>query len=403
MSTLCRRCFHLVPAGREWVLCLSDRCREVADLDGELSPLVLDPRREEGLWSRFSGRVNLDAPCPVCAQLGTLRLACPRCHRELPGAETADDHVIAVLGAKDAGKTHYLATLYHALAEAEEPAGGEAWELELDEAARERLRAELWRPLFEEMRELEATPATRRPEEMNLLLHHRETGRRVLAVFQDLSGEILSDRRRLAREELVLHARGVILLADPLAFDGRSRGRRGAWHHGQPTCVEVLRAYRQAAEERAHRAASREEQAERNLLPEHKVLAVAVTKADLVLRSRSHPFWDGAGSAAAWESGYWERRAGDDRLAREWLLERTGPELARLARPFADVGWFFVSSFGYEHKPHTETLVKPPSPLRVHEPLFALLDRFAAEPAARRRPGRCGAEVDRESPIPEAL
>jgi len=404
MSTLCRKCFHLIPKGREWVICLSDRCRETVDIHGEVRPLTLNPKRETGLWSQFSRRVNLDAPCPVCGQFDSLRLACSRCLHELPGAETADDHVIAVLGAKDAGKTHYLATLYHMLAEAEEPAGGDAWELEIDEATRERIRDELWRPLFEEMRELDATPATRRPEEMNLILYHRETGRRILVAFQDLSGEVLSDRQRLEREEFLLHARGVILLADPLAFDAPGSCRRSRWHHDQPTCTEILRDYRRAIEQRARRVESREEQSERNLLPEHKVLAVAVTKADLILRNKSHRFWNGLSSAGASESGFWEARAEDDHLTRKWLLERTGPELARLAEPFADAGYFFVSSFGYEHKPHTETLVKPPSPLRVHEPLFALLDRFQHDtPYREDRTSNRNVVTDADSPLPETL
>jgi hypothetical protein len=383
MSTLCRSCFDLVAPGDEWVLCASDACTAIRHVNGEVRPRVMDPSREKGLRSRFRRRVRIDVLCPHCKQLDTLRFACPVCKREIPDTRTTDDHLIAVLGAKEAGKTHYLATLYHVLAEAEEPAGDETWEVKLPEKRRKELREELWQPLFEDQRELLATPLKHRFD-MDLVLRHRQTERRVLVAFRDLSGEVQTDRQLLPKEEFLLHASGVILLADPLALEGFPKGRWTRPHQEElPPCTEVLRHYRQALETRSKQVRSREEQEERRLLPEHKLLAVAVTKADIALRNRkNHRFWNGADSEPL-EPGYWERRRDESDDARDWLLGYTGRELARLASAFGDVSYFFVSSYGYEHKPDTKTLAKPPTPLRVHEPLFALLDRLGGAPDRR--------------------
>ena len=383
MSTLCLKCFHLVPRGEELVLCTSERCRRIGDVKGDEKPRVMVPKRERGMWRRFPPRVRIDIPCPYCKQIDTIRYACPRCKHELPDTRNADDHLIAVLGAKEAGKTHYLAALYHVLAEAEDPAGDAVLEVELTEERRSKLREEFWHRLFEEQRELPATPPFASLD-MHLLLHQRQTDQRILVAFQDLSGEIITDSDLLGKQEFLLHASGVILLADPLALPGGPTRWTRPHHEKLPSCTEVLRGYLSALERRATRVGSRREQEERRLLPEHKVLAVAVSKADLVLRKRSHWFWkeDNLDPLAP---GYWDRRYEQSEEARNWLLARTGSELARLASRFADASYFFTSSYGYEHtpwkhddppKPRTRTLVKRPTPLRVQEPLFALLDRL---------------------------
>jgi hypothetical protein len=113
-----------------------------------------------------------------------------------------------------------------------------------------------------------------------------------------------------------------------------------------------------------------------------------VTKADLIL-SRGHSFWPPADGQdrdddAFLSPGYWRRRAAASDEARTWLDQRTGGNLEPLAARFEDASYFFISNYGYVHKPHTDTLQKPPEPMRVHEPIFALLDRLT-EPAAAPR------------------
>lgn len=370
--TLCKSCFHLVPRGKEGVLCRSSRCRNTRRDDGTVGPARLNPELETSLRHR-SGDVRIDVPCPICGEENTLRLACPHCWGELPDPDT-DDFGIAVLGAKDAGKTHYLAALYHVLAEAPDHVGGEEWELEIEEDHRSAIRRELWRPLFEEKRELAMT-SKEDPFLVHLILRHRDSRRRVAINFQDLSGEVLSAEDEMARQDFLLHARGVILLADADVLRRRNPKKRGT-STSPPSCSRILEIYTRVLERRSDRVRSSAERGERRLLPEDKSLAIAVTKADLVLRKKQHDFfWNGEGPEPL-EPGFWGLREEQSRRARKWLLERTGRELARLAKPFDGPSYFFVSSYGYRHEPRAK-IIKPPTPLRVHEPLFALLDRFA--------------------------
>jgi hypothetical protein len=51
----------------------------------------------------------------------------------------------------------------------------------------------------------------------------------------------------------------------------------------------------------------------------------------------------------------------------------------RATGAFAETSWFFVSSIGYRLAPGTQALPEPPRPRRVHEPIFALLDRLTAD------------------------
>jgi hypothetical protein len=296
--------------------------------------------------------------------------ACPYC-REPLGHDigSVEDRIIGVLGATDSGKTHYLSTLLHLLLRGE--IGGDVWEIAMDREARQAATELLIRPLFDDLKELPATSRGLGPE-LRTVLTHRGDGRRVLLAFRDLSGEVLADRHLLKEVGFLRYAAGVVLLADPRAL--RRHGRRSP-SQSQVTCYEILDNYKAVLESHPRRSG------EDNLavLPDRKFLAVAVTKADLVLRS-NHAFWS-PDDHSYLEPGFWHARAVESQAVRDWLHHRLVAEHAfsQAVGEFADASYFFVSSFGYRHTPHTRTLSKPPQPLRVHEPIFALLDRFAAE------------------------
>jgi len=251
----------------------------------------------------------------------------------------------------------------------------------MDREARQAAEKQFLHPLFDELGELPATSRGLGPE-LRLVLTHRGDGRRVLLVFRDLSGEEMADRNLLERVHFLRYAEGVVLLADPQALDDSSQPTG----QGVVTCAQILENYRAVLETHPRR---REEE-ELAVLPERKFLAVAVTKADLVLRS-NHAFWSLDGQAHL-EPGFWLARAAESLAVRTWLDKRLAdPQaFAQTVEEFADVSYFFVSSFGYKYTPRPDRkLRKPPQPLRVHEPIFALLDRFATEEdAARETPQR---------------
>src|SRR6185436_18383728 len=220
---------------------------------------------------------------------------------------------------------------------------------------------------------------------LRLVLTHQKDGRRVLLVFRDLSGEEMANRNLLEAVHFLRYAEGVVLLADPQALDDCSEAGQSV-----VTCAQILENYRAVLE--AHPRRSEEE--ELAVLPERKFLAVAVTKADLVLRS-SHAFWSLDGQAHL-APGFWRTRNEESLAVQAWLHKRLADAytFAQTIEEFADASYFFVSSLGYKYTPRPDRrLRKPPQPCRVHEPIFALLDRFAAEEeGARERPesGRGG-------------
>ncbi len=385
MNVLCRHCFRLFDFRRVGVLCRSRRCSDVLDTEGRRGPRFMLPDRERGLWAQRGRRLALDALCPYCEQRGRLVPACPRCRRPADSdVGEVEDRIIGVLGARDSGKSHYLSTALHLLLRGR--IGGDIWDVEMDREARQAAEDLLLRPLFDQLLELPATSRGLGPE-LRPVLTQRADGRRVLLVFRDLSGEDMADRHALERLEFLRHATGVILLADPLALEPRrSSGRPPA--RVKVTCAEILDNYRTALE--AHPRRSGDE--DLAVLPERKFLAVAVTKADLVLRPK-HAFWSPNGSAHL-APGFWQARAAESATVRDWLLRRLDDSAAftRSVGEFADASYFFVSSFGYRHTPHARHLHKRPQPLRVHEPIFALLDRFAAEGKTKSAPLHRGEE-----------
>lgn len=344
------------------------------------------PDRER-LWARKGRRLDLDRPCPYCAEPGRLVPACPHCWQLLDReAGRVEDRIIAVLGARQAGKSHFLAALLHQLLHQE--VADDLWQVTIEPQMRRTAERELLQPLFRDLRELPVTQVSSNLE-IRLVLTRAGDGRRVLLRFHDLSGEAMTDPARLAKVDFLRYASGVVLLADPLAFAPPARGRRKKWHHGEPNCLQILENYRRVLQTAPRRFG----QEALPLLPEEKFLAVAVTKADLVLH-RSHPFWQPPQDSAHLDRGFWRSRKLESEAASEWLRGQLDAPYALddVTALFADVSFFFSSSFGYFHQPHTAVLRKPPSPLRVHEPIFALIDRFSAggpgRPVAPSLPGR---------------
>jgi hypothetical protein len=383
---LCRHCSRPFRPERIGVVCRSERCEGVVDDLGRRNPRFFFAD-EHGLWRRSPGgdpALDLERPCPFCERSGRLSTVCPHCRRAL-GVESGEDRVIAVIGASASGKSHFLAAVLHQLLDAE--VGGDAWRVALDRTEIDRLRERLLDPLFEGLHVLPST-VDRLDEELALPLENREDGRRVLLVFRDLGGELFRQPERLARVAFLRYAQGVVLMVDPLAFRPRSTGGLGGdddlrtWSRsGQPDALATLEVYRRVLEERDRTAA---EEA-LPVLPERKFLALAVTKADLVL-PEDHPFWD-APDGESLRRGYWralEERAQEDAAAERWVREHLDPRLLREAEAFADGRWFFVSSLGFPHPPGQEHLRRRPEPRRVHEPIFALLDRLTEDLAPRR-------------------
>ena len=330
--------------------------------------------RDYGFWQGLLTKrlvLDEDTPCPICSQPKLIK-ACPLCREPLdPTTGEVDDHVIAVIGASESGKTHYLAAVMHQFLEG--GAGGDAWSVDFASDDDEEIyRQEFLKPFFERREELPITPAALSPE-MRLLLQHRRTGQRALLAFRDLGGEIFADPKKLEQTDFLRYAKGVVLVVDPQAFPLTDISVTQPWPViDRPTAVEVLRTYRKVLDALGQPP----ELKGYPVLPEEKLLAIAVTKADMILED-DHAFYkDEEDLANPTDPGFWSVREERSHEVRRWLHSHIGDDLDREVKHFADKSYFFVSSYGFHHTPR-DVLRETPRPKRVHEPILALLDRLA--------------------------
>ncbi|KAB2345291.1 TRAFAC clade GTPase domain-containing protein [Actinomadura rudentiformis] len=229
----CPYCFAVVPLQR-----VRFRCRGQAGRRPGCAP-VLDQRLADYTGSTAgaslppvfsaSGRRSR-AACPDCGQETGSRV-CPECHNPLPSAYCdSPGRIVALVGAKNAGKSTYIAVLLHELMNR---VGTEldASLVACDDRTIERYKRDFARPLLEERRLLPTTTsAATSPREplVYLLTRSRGGGRfarsrndSLALVLFDTAGEDLR-----SREVRDLHLRyleaadAIIFLVDPLELPG---------------------------------------------------------------------------------------------------------------------------------------------------------------------------------------
>ncbi|GAA2161138.1 TRAFAC clade GTPase domain-containing protein [Actinomadura napierensis] len=178
------------------------------------------------------------ADCPACG-VPTGNRACPECHNPLPSAYCdSPGRIVALVGAKNAGKSTYIAVLLHELMNR---VGTEldASLVACDDRTIERYKRDFARPLLEERRLLPTTAsaATGPREPLVYLLTRTRAGRflqgrfararndSLALVLFDTAGEDLR-----SREVTDLHLRyleaadAIIFLVDPLELPGARSG-----------------------------------------------------------------------------------------------------------------------------------------------------------------------------------
>ena len=167
------------------------------------------------------GKVVRKLVCDRCGQPTTRRL-CPHCHSDLPHTMGQLESLhFTVIGAKAAGKSHYIAVLVDQLRKG---VGRELGVLlrELDDRTMHRYRGAFRYPIFRHRRVIDGTRtgqedvSVQRPLLFGLTL----TGRRRRAVtlaFFDTAGEDLDNKDVMLRvNRSIIRSDGIILLLDPL-------------------------------------------------------------------------------------------------------------------------------------------------------------------------------------------
>src|SRR5436305_1379080 len=185
------------------------------------------------MWRVLSadGKFHEEIRCPVCSQLSRKRL-CPACHMELPHTTGKYRNLIfALIGAKEAGKSHYLAVLIEQIRKSVGPATGMLLE-PLDDATIRRYRNDFYDPIFRRGTVIRGTVSALADRKVQIPLVYTLTftgkdlfGRRcikglVTLVFFDTAGEDLDDQDTMNTvNKYIYRSDGIILLLDPLQLD----------------------------------------------------------------------------------------------------------------------------------------------------------------------------------------
>ncbi len=159
--------------------------------------------------------------CDECGQVLTMK-TCPACDFELPmSVGTSKDYPVAIIGAKESGKSNYVAVLINQL----KNDVGKAFNCSLyatggDRTIR-RYNTEFYEPLFRKKVCVRGTDAGKVEPLIYSLLFNKKglfgRNRAVSLTFFDTAGENLNSQAQMSTHNRYLsHAAGIILLLDPL-------------------------------------------------------------------------------------------------------------------------------------------------------------------------------------------
>ncbi|WP_433336994.1 TRAFAC clade GTPase domain-containing protein [Spirillospora sp. CA-294931] len=316
------------------------------------------------------------ADCPACGQSTGSRV-CPECHNPLPSAYCdSPGRIVALVGAKNAGKSTYIAVLLHELMNR---VGTEldASLVACDDRTIERYKRDFARPLLEERRLLPTTAsaATSPREPLVYLLTRtrrarfaKERNESLALVLFDTAGEDLR-----SREVRDLHLRyleaadAVIFLVDPLELPGAAAGTPPV--AGDDPDSEPINIIARVTEALRQRHGTRP--GDRLPVP----VAVALTKIDvlrpeMLRQSALHRSRGGAGVLDL------DDRDAVDAQVRALLHEWQAGQLdTYLGQQYSEYALFGVSALG---GPPEDGRVGPGGvrPHRAEDPLLWLLHRF---------------------------
>jgi hypothetical protein len=238
---VCPFCFSRFRADEVRFRCIEPRCTARApDLiwaaaTGQTSSAPTGKALE---ISRSSFMNSLSMPrsarCDICSHETKSRL-CPTCHFELSlDAGMIDDRVIAIIGGRDTGKSHYIATLIERL----DHEIGETFGFSirrLGEGTRQRYLDDFHAPLFLRKRILQQTQSAVTDGRVKLPMTFRFTlgkGRRQRALnlsFFDTAGEDMNSLDAMSVEaRYICGASGIIFLLDPLQIESVRQQLPGA-------------------------------------------------------------------------------------------------------------------------------------------------------------------------------
>jgi hypothetical protein len=169
--------------------------------------------------------------CPTCRHDSFKRL-CPHCHMELPSTITeCDNYIFALIGAKEAGKSHYLAVLIQQIRNVIGPNLQVLLE-PLNDQTISRYQSEFYDPIYKRKTTIAPTQSAQANNSVQIPLLYTLTfvGKGILGgtkikktvtlAFFDTAGEDLNSADVMATvNKYIYRSNGIILLLDPLQLD----------------------------------------------------------------------------------------------------------------------------------------------------------------------------------------
>lgn len=327
---------------------------------------------------------NKSMRCNHCS-LNTTSLKCPECKEILPqSVDELSDVIIAIIGAKESGKSHYIAVLVEQIKKLYKQFGWNLVALTTDTTRR--YRAEFYDPLFKDHRTIDATQEGIRKPLLYSLRFRKKFGlfnRRIMLAFFDTAGEEL-DRMIHEMDNInryIYNASGIICLLDPLQLDSvrqelEPRIGKKALPQKNTDTETVLTNVRSLIQ---HGFKSQGRSFGNSKIPIPLALAfskIDVLKTDdpnaspVLFDKTSSPIFQPTRHNGVFSQ---EQFKNIHDYLDTWLHEvDTSQSIIQPCLEFEKVGFFACSALG--HNPQeTQTLKQDPAPLRVEDPFLWIL------------------------------
>jgi hypothetical protein len=181
---------------------------------------VLEPK------DNFKDQFNKFIRCESCGHDSHKRL-CPHCHSELPHTTGQfKNYIFAIIGAKEAGKSHYIAVLINQIKKQFGPTMGMLLE-PMGDGTIKRYRKEFYDPVYNDGKVIDTTIPGHHKLPLPLVYSITFSGKgwfvdnyikKVFTlVFFDTAGEDLDDEDTMSTvNKYIYRSDGIILLIDPL-------------------------------------------------------------------------------------------------------------------------------------------------------------------------------------------
>ena len=302
---------------------------------------------------------------------------CPACKQELPpSVDDLSDLSIAVVGAKESGKSHFIALLIRRIKELHAEFGWSIMWLYPETNAR--YKREFERPLFEDRQTINTTASASggaTPLVYSLRFDKGFLSKRIMLVFFDAAGEDLENASNLKYiDQYIYNASGIICLLDPLQLHTVRENLLANGHQ------ETELPQRNADTGTIINQVARLIHANSNLgnrqidIP----LAVAFSKMDFVRdagESARHVY-DALYQESRHKGAFCQAEFDNiDGLMRSWVWEvDDSAEILQDCSEFKQTGFFGFSALG--SNPTNQTLQKRPQPFRVEDPFLWILKLY---------------------------